>query len=137
MNLKSFEIMEKLYTGTSKNFSKMAGKKMHTLHPTLWIRPWPLATKPSKESGILQSLGTIILFFFTKRQSQKRGTWHNAPPLNTLLTALHLFRDMIIIEKESTIAFNAIEKLVTLFQNLEKAEKKRFYVSTICKLSEK
>ena len=37
------------------------------------------------------------------------------PPLNTLLTALHLFRDMIIIEKESTIAFSAIDKLVALF----------------------
>ena len=44
-------------------------------------------------------------------------------PLNTLLTALHLFRDMIIIGKESTIAFSAIDKLVVLFQNLGKAEK--------------
>ena len=35
--------------------------------------------------------------------------------LNTLLRALHLFRDMIIIGKESTIAFSAIDKLVTLF----------------------
>ena len=30
--------------------------------------------------------------------------------LNTLLTALHLFRDMIIIGKESTIVFSAIER---------------------------
>ena len=47
-------------------------------------------------------------------------SWHNAP-LNTLPTALHLFRDMIMIAKESTIAFSAIDKLVALFQNLEKA----------------
>ena len=36
------------------------------------------------------------------------------PPLNALLTALHLFRDMIII-LESTMAFSAIDKLVALF----------------------
>ena len=46
------------------------------------------------------------------------------PPLNTLLTALHLFRGMIIIVKESSIAFSAIDKLVALFSNLEKAERK-------------
>ena len=37
-----------------------------------------------------------------------------APALNTLSTALHLFRDMIMIEKESIIAFSAIDKLVAL-----------------------
>ena len=31
----------------------------------------PKLQKPSKESGIFQSFGTIILFFFTKKQSQK------------------------------------------------------------------
>ena len=54
------------------------------------------------------------------------------PPLNTLLTALDLFRDIFIIAKESTIAFSAIDKLVALFQNLEKVEREmRFYVTTI------
>ena len=37
------------------------------------------------------------------------------PSLNTLLAALDQFRDMIIIEKESTIAFSAIDKLLALF----------------------
>ena len=37
-----------------------------------------------------------------------------APALNTLLTALHLFRDMIMTRKESTIAFSAMDKLVAL-----------------------
>ena len=32
------------------------------------------------------------------------------PLLNTLLTTLHLFRDMMIIGKESAIAFSAIDK---------------------------
>ena len=56
-------------------------------------------------------------------------------------TALHLslFRDMIIILEKSQlglldllIAFSAIDELVALFQNLEKAElkEKRFYVSS-------
>ena len=54
--------------------------------------------KPSKESGIFQSLfGTINFVLFTRRQSPKQRTgggggraWHNASsPLNTLLTALH------------------------------------------------
>ena len=37
--------------------------------------------KPSKESGIFQSLDTIsILFLFTRRPSQKgRESWHNGP----------------------------------------------------------
>ena len=29
--------------------------------------------KPSKESGVFQSLGNISVVLFTKRQSQKRG----------------------------------------------------------------
>ena len=32
------ETIEKLYTSTT--FSKMAGGKMHTPHPTPWIHPW-------------------------------------------------------------------------------------------------
>ena len=39
--IERFEIMKELCTGTSKAFLKMAGRKMHTLHPTPWIRPWP------------------------------------------------------------------------------------------------
>ena len=37
--IERFEIMKELCT--SKAFLKMAGRKMHTLHPTPWIRPWP------------------------------------------------------------------------------------------------
>ena len=112
--------MEKLYRPTSKIFSKMAGGRMHTPHPLPWIRPGHKLQKPSKESGIFQSLDTIYcVIILLKDRVKRRGPgvgWHNAPPLvNTLLTALHLFRDMIIIRKESTIAFNAIDKLVALF----------------------
>ena len=63
--------------------------------------------KPSKESGIFQLLGT---FYFLLKDKVKRrgpgGEWLNAP-FNTLLTALHLFRDMVMIGKESSIAFSA------------------------------
>ena len=58
-----------------------------------------------------------------KSESKRGGTWHNAS-LNTLLTAFHLFRDMIMIGKDLTIAFSAIGKLVALVLNLEKAERK-------------
>ena len=47
-----------------------------------------------------------------------------SPPLNTILTALHLFCDMIII---GTSAFSSIDKLVALFYNLEKAKRKSDY----------
>ena len=49
--------MEKVYT--SKTFLKVAGGRMHTPHPSHKIQ------KPSKESGMFQSLGTIdfVLFY--------------------------------------------------------------------------
>ena len=44
--------------------------------------------KPSKESGIFQSLGTISIILFTKKLSQKGGGHGTmAPLLNTLLRA--------------------------------------------------
>ena len=39
--------MENLYT--SKTFLKMVGGRMHTPHPTPWIRPWPYATETIKK----------------------------------------------------------------------------------------
>ena len=54
--------MEKLHT--SKTFLKMAGGRMHTLHPTP-------GHKLQKPSSVFQSLGKISFVFFTKRQSQK------------------------------------------------------------------
>ena len=37
--------------------------------------------RPSKESGIFQTLAPLVLFLFAKRQSQKGGgrAWHNSP----------------------------------------------------------
>ena len=57
--------MEKLYI--SKAFLKMASGRLHAPHPTHKLQ------KPSKESGIFQSLGTINFVLFTERQSQKGG----------------------------------------------------------------
>ena len=73
-----------------------------------------------KSLAYFSHLAPFILIFFTKRQIKRRGPggggWHKALPLlNTLQTALHLFRDMIIIGKDSTIAFSATDKLVALF----------------------
>ena len=59
--------MEKLYT--SKAFLKMASKKMHNPYPTPpGSNLGHKLQKPSKESGIFQSLGTINFVLFTKRQ---------------------------------------------------------------------
>ena len=52
--------MEKLYT--SKTLLKMAGGWMHTLYPIPGSAPGHKAQKPSKESGIFQSLGTVSFF---------------------------------------------------------------------------
>ena len=75
--------MEKLYT--SKRFLKMDGGRMHTPHPT------PLAISyrnHQKSLAYFTHLAPLILFFFTKTQTQKGGggAWPNVPPLNTLLS---------------------------------------------------
>ena len=64
--------MEKLLT--SKTFLKMAGGRMHTPHPTpLDPPPGHKLQKPSKKSGIFQSLGTIIFVLFLLKSRVKRG----------------------------------------------------------------
>ena len=88
--------------------------------------PHPISVDPpraisyrnhQKSLAYFSHLTPLILLIFTKRQSQKERTGGEMAqrPLNTLLTTLHVFRDMIIIGKESTIAFSAINKLVALF----------------------
>ena len=70
--------MEKLYT--LKAFLKMAGGRMHTPHPT----PQAISYRNHQKSlAYFSHLAPLILFFFTKRQSQKKeggGAWHNGPP---------------------------------------------------------
>ena len=72
------------------------------------------------QTGIFQSLGTINFIPVLLKDKVKRtrpgggGGGGNGTTLNTLLTALHLFCDTIIIKTESTI-FSDIDKLVALF----------------------
>ena len=65
--------MKKLYT--SKTFSKTAGGRRHTpliLPPR--SAPGHKLQKPSKESGIFQSLGTIhFVNFLLKDKVKRRG----------------------------------------------------------------
>ena len=77
--------MEKLYT--SKTVLKMAGGKMYTPHPTPLDPPLAISyTNHQKSLAYFSHLASLILFFFTKKQSQKGETWPNAPHLlNTLL----------------------------------------------------
>ena len=65
--------MKKLYT--SKTFSKTAGGRRHTPHPTLpRSAPGHTLQKPSKESGIFQSHGTInFVDFLLKDKVKRRG----------------------------------------------------------------
>ena len=67
--------MEKLYT--SKTFLKMAGGRMHTPHPT---PDHKFLHKSSKESGNFSHLAPLVLFFFTKKQSEEGGYGTMAPP---------------------------------------------------------
>ena len=103
--------MKKLYTSTT--FSKTAGGRRHTPHPTSLGPPLAISYENHQKSLAYSShmAPLILLIFYQKAKSRgedRRGWegWHNAP-LNTLLTALHLFCDMIINKKESSIAFSA------------------------------
>ena len=60
--------MEKLYT--SKTFLKMAGGRMHTPHPDLLTISH---RNHQKSLAYLSHLAPLILFIFTKRQSQRGG----------------------------------------------------------------
>ena len=123
--------MEKLYT--SKTFLKMAGGRRHYSHPTSLDPPLAISYKHHQNSLAYFSCLTLVCSFLLKDRMKRNGQggrWHNAlppPSLNTILTVLHLFCDMIIIGEESTIAFSSIDKLVALFYNLEKAERKSDY----------
>ena len=73
--------MEKLYA--SKVFLKMAGGKNDAYYSSYppESAPGHKLQKPSKESGIVQSLGTTDLVLFTKKQSQKgKGMAQYYPP---------------------------------------------------------
>ena len=71
--------MEKLYT--LKTFLKMAGGRMHTLHPTSLYPPLAISYRNYQKSvAYFSPLAPLILFFFTKRQSQNRGAMRQCPP---------------------------------------------------------
>ena len=60
---------------------------MHSAYPSsIGSVPGHKLQKPSKESGMFQSLGTISFALFLLKGGVKKGeAWHNGPPLNTLL----------------------------------------------------
>ena len=75
--------MEKMYR--SKTFFKMAGRKMHTPHPTLLDPPLAIRYKNHQKSPAYFSyLAQLVLLFFTKRQSPEERTVEGVaqrPPL--------------------------------------------------------
>ena len=69
--------MEKLYKPTSQTFLKMAGARMHTPHPILLDLSLAINYRNYEKSlAYFSHLGPLVLFFFTKRQSQKVGERH-------------------------------------------------------------
>ena len=71
--------MEKLRT--SKTLMKMAGGKMHTPHPTRLDPPLAVSYKSHQNSlAFFSHLAPLVLFFFTKRHSQKGGGHGTMPP---------------------------------------------------------
>ena len=94
--------MKKLYI--SKTFLK---RLVRGGTPLILPPLGPPRQKPSKESGIFQSHDTIYFVNFRGGRMAQRPPPPFPPPLNTLLTVFHLFCDMIIIGKESSIAFSA------------------------------
>ena len=107
--------MEKLYT--SKTFPKMAGGRRHTPHPSPLDLPLAISYKNHQIS--LAHFSHLKFCYLLLKDRDKRGGPRGGVgpmlPVNTRLKALHPFRDMIIIGKESTIASSAIDRLVALF----------------------
>ena len=79
--------MKKLYT--SKSFLKTTGGGIDTSHLSP-LDP-PLAISCGKESGYFNHSAPLILFFFTKRQSQKGRAMAQCPPKCALAFADVLF----------------------------------------------
>ena len=84
---KRFEIIEKSYA--SKTFLKKAGGRMHIPHLTPMDPSLAISYKNhQKNLAYFSHLAPLVLFLFTKRQSQKeRRHGAMAPPLNTLTRA--------------------------------------------------
>ena len=65
----------------SKTFLKMAGGKMHTLHPTPLSPPQAISYRNHhKTLAYFSHMAPLILFFFIKKQSQGGGERHGPMP---------------------------------------------------------
>ena len=78
--------MEKLYT--SKTFLKVAGGRMHTPRPTPLDPPLAISYR---SHAYFSYLAPLILFFFTKRQSQNGGHGTMPPPKYAPVAIVHLW----------------------------------------------
>ena len=71
--------MEKLYT--SKAFLKMAGGRMHVLHPSSLDPLLAISYRNHQKSlAYFSHSAPLILFFFSKKLSQKGGMAQCSPP---------------------------------------------------------
>ena len=78
----------------SKTFLKMAGGRMHTPHST------PLAVSyrnHQKSQAYFSHLALLILFFFTKKQSQKGGAMaQSLPPKYALVSTFKPIKVLMV-----------------------------------------
>ena len=66
--------MENLYRPTSKTFLEMAGGRMHTPHSTPLDLPLAISYRNYQKSmAYFSHLALSVLFFFTKKLSQRGG----------------------------------------------------------------
>ena len=80
--------MKKLYT--SKTFLKMAGGRTHTLHPTSLDPHLAISYRNHHMSlAYFSHLAPLVLFFLTKKQSQRGGGHGTMPPLKMPLLGLY------------------------------------------------
>ena len=86
--MKEVRNYEKWYT--PKTLLKMAGRRMHTSHPTPLDPPLTISYRNHQKSlAYFSHLAPLILLFFTKRQSQKGGDGTMPPKYATGLHVPH------------------------------------------------
>ena len=84
----------KIVTYASKTFLNMVGGRMHTPHPTLLAISY---RNHLKSLAYFSHLAPLILFFFTKRQSQKGRGEHGTMPLHPKYALVSTFRSIKVL----------------------------------------
>ena len=111
---------------TLKTFLKMESGKVHISHPgpTPLDPPLTISYRNHQKSlAYFSHLAPLVLFFFIKRQSQKKDeVWHNASSLNALLPR--------------SLRLGACEQIISSFKGGLHVYKRRSAYCVLCWLEE-